>query len=63
MVRSWSAVTTAKDGCGHGSWDSDQERWGAEGSRVYTTAMGALILETYYRYARVTEKMLRDREK
>lgn len=46
----------AKDGCRNGSWDSEPERWGAEGGRVYTTAIGTLTLETYYRYARVVEK-------
>ncbi len=40
---------TAKDGCLDGSWDPDQERWGSEGGRIYTTALGALILETPYR--------------
>jgi hypothetical protein len=44
---------TAKDGCRSGSWDPDQERWGREGGRIYTTAMGMLTLETYYRYSTV----------
>jgi hypothetical protein len=47
---------TKQDGCRKGSWDPDRERWGFEGGRVYTTAMGALTLETYYRYSRVWEK-------
>ena len=34
-----------------GSWDPSQSRWGAErGGRVYTTALGTLTLEVYYRY-------------
>jgi len=45
-----------KDGCRNGSWDPEEERWGAEGGRVYTTAIGALILETYYRYAMIWGK-------
>ncbi len=37
-------------GCEDGSWDPAQDTWGGEGGRVYTTAMGALCLEVYYRY-------------
>ncbi|MHC4252248.1 MAG: hypothetical protein ACYS9X_24280, partial [Planctomycetota bacterium] len=33
----------------HGSWDP-VGRWSAKGGRVYSTAMGALCLEVYYRY-------------
>jgi hypothetical protein len=32
-----------------GSWDPDA-KWGAYGGRVYSTALGALCLEVYYRY-------------
>ncbi|HJT31214.1 MAG TPA: hypothetical protein VJ783_04130 [Pirellulales bacterium] len=32
-----------------GSWDPD-EVWGSHGGRVYTTALGALCLEVYYRF-------------
>ena len=32
-----------------GSWDPD-DVWGGHGGRVYTTAMGALCLEVYYRF-------------
>ncbi|MBI3855018.1 MAG: terpene cyclase/mutase family protein [Planctomycetes bacterium] len=41
---------TTRDSCRFGSWDPDNERWWSEGGRVYTTAMGALILEAPYRY-------------
>ena len=34
-----------------GSWDPDRDRWGKAGGRVYTTALGALCLEVYYRYS------------
>jgi hypothetical protein len=44
---------TGKDGCRNGSWDPDQERWGAEGGRVYAVSINALTLEVYYRYANV----------
>ncbi|GEM_PF-1488742 len=40
-----------RQGCQEGSWDPAQDTWGGEGGRVYTTAMGALCLEVYYRYA------------
>ena len=36
----------------YGSWDPAGV-WGEEGGRVYATAMCALMLEVYYRYARV----------
>ena len=45
--------STGKDGCRNGSWNSDVDRWGFEGSRVYATAINALTLEVYYRYANV----------
>lgn len=41
-------------GCEDGSWDPAQDTWGGEGGRIYTTAMGALCLEVYYRYKRET---------
>ena len=34
-----------------GSWDPRGARWAGEGGRVYTTALGALCLEVYYRYS------------
>lgn len=37
--------------CRHGSWDP-VDRWSSEAGRIYTTASGALILETYYRCPR-----------
>lgn len=34
-----------------GSWEPKEDRWGDKrGGRVYTTALGALCLEVYYRY-------------
>jgi hypothetical protein len=36
----------------YGSWDPVGP-WGEEGGRVYTTSIGALILEVYYRYGKV----------
>lgn len=58
--RDWNAVvkeilpaTQDVGGCARGSWNGD----GLDGlfSRLYTTAMGALTLETYYRYAPVLQ--------
>jgi hypothetical protein len=34
-----------------GSWDPKGARWGGRGGRVYSTALGALCLEVYYRYS------------
>ena len=36
-----------------GSWDPIGE-WGAAGGRVYSTAIGAMTLEVYYRFVRTT---------
>jgi hypothetical protein len=38
------------DGCARGSWDPSS-KWGRQGGRIYTTALAALTLEVYYRYA------------
>ncbi len=39
-------------GCKNGSWEP-VDRWSGEGGRVYATAINALTLEVYYRYANV----------
>jgi len=36
----------------HGSWDPVGP-WGWSGGRVYSTALGVLCLEVYFRYGRV----------
>jgi hypothetical protein len=41
-----------KDGDASGSWNPD-DVWGAWGGRVYSTALGALCLEVYYRYVKL----------
>jgi hypothetical protein len=38
-----------KEGCAEGSWDPS-DPWGAEGGRVYSTALMTLCLEVYWRY-------------
>ncbi len=43
---------TAARGCKDGSWET-VDRWSCEGGRVYGTAINALTLEVYYRYANV----------
>ena len=40
-----------QEGDNAGSWDPKDDRWAAQGGRVYTTALGALCLEVYYRYS------------
>lgn len=40
-----------QDGRAAGTWDPGQTVWGGYGGRVYTTAMGALCLESYYRFS------------
>ena len=44
--------TQRKDGHAKGSWDPIGA-WGHEGGRVYSTAIGVLCLEVYYRYTRL----------
>jgi hypothetical protein len=41
----------ARDGDHAGSWDPKGDHWAAQPGRVYTTALGALCLEVYYRYS------------
>jgi outer membrane biosynthesis protein TonB len=55
--RTWNDAMTAAltktqvaDGNDAGSWNSNTV-WGGYGGRVYTTAMAAMCLEVYYRYA------------
>ena len=57
--KAWSkAMTPAvvdnqrQDGNVRGSWDP-KGVWGAEGGRVYSTALMVLSLEAYYRYTRI----------
>ena len=38
-----------------GSWDPKNDRWASRGGRVYTTALGALCLEVYYRYSKALD--------
>ncbi len=49
-----SAAKPGESWCTDGSWDPIDE-WSLAGGRVYTTALGALSLEVYYRYKRVAE--------
>jgi hypothetical protein len=42
--------TQVTSGANAGSWDTNTV-WGGYGGRVYTTAMAAMCLEVYYRYA------------
>ena len=41
----------SRQGDSAGSWDPKDDTWDKHGGRVYTTAMGTLILEVYYRYS------------
>ena len=59
--REWNAAmiealvpTQRVGGCEDGSWDPIGE-WGIAGGRVYTTAIGAMTLEVYYRFKRESE--------
>ncbi|MEK7469063.1 MAG: prenyltransferase/squalene oxidase repeat-containing protein [Planctomycetota bacterium] len=37
-------------GCDAGSWDPAVDRWGCDGGRIFSTVMGVLTLEVYYRW-------------
>ncbi len=39
-----------RSGHAAGSWDPADDVWGAQGGRIYVTALATLCLETYYRY-------------
>jgi len=41
----------SREGDNAGSWDPKGDAWGGNGGRIYTTALGALCLEVYYRYS------------
>jgi hypothetical protein len=46
-----------------GSWDPSQSRWGGErGGRIYSTALGTLTLEVYYRYLPMLKRRAIGRE-
>jgi hypothetical protein len=63
--RKWNAVmrdqltkTQARDGHERGSWGGEAADVGAgRGGRLYTTALSALILETYYRHPWIYRKL------
>ncbi|HYF49827.1 MAG TPA: zf-HC2 domain-containing protein [Planctomycetota bacterium] len=44
-----------KGGDDDGSWDENADWLGKYGGRVYTTAMGCLCMEIYYRYAKLQD--------
>lgn len=50
VVRDTLTELQEHGGCEDGSWGPDA-RWGSEGGRIYATALAALTLEVYYRYA------------
>jgi hypothetical protein len=54
VVREAIVALERHDGCTRGSWDPDG-KWGHEGGRIYATALAALTLEVYYRYANLIE--------
>ncbi|MDO4571298.1 MAG: carboxypeptidase regulatory-like domain-containing protein, partial [Planctomycetia bacterium] len=51
LVRDELISLQEKQGCERGSWSPHDDPWGEYGGRVYTTALGALTLQVYYRYA------------
>ena len=55
----WNDALTAtlvdnqrKYACARGSWDTAGSAYGRRAGRVWTTAVGCLCLEVYYRYKR-----------
>lgn len=54
MMQESLLPTQRVGGCEDGSWDPIGE-WGAAGGRVYSTAIGAMTLEVYYRFMRQKE--------
>lgn len=56
VVRDTIIALQRKADCRAGSWDSLDDEWGDFGGRIYTTALAALTLEVYYRYATAEEQ-------
>ncbi len=50
-IRDVLVENQCKAGDNEGSWDYENAKWGKRAGRVYTTALGALCLEVYYRYS------------
>jgi hypothetical protein len=46
------AIQAKGSGCERGSWDPRATMGGREGGRIYSTALGTLMLEVYYRFSR-----------
>lgn len=55
-VRDYLIKTQATGGHEAGSWYFDNQ-YGKEGGRLYTTAMAAMTLEVYYRYAPIYQQV------
>ncbi len=49
----WSHQRWDGDGCARGSWDP-VDAWGPDGGRVYSTALGAMMTEVWFRYPRAS---------
>ena len=45
--------------CEDGSWDPIDE-WGPAGGRVYSTALGAMTFEVYYRFRRIQSALAKE---
>lgn len=56
VIRDTLIKLQRKEDCRAGSWDSLEDAWGDFGGRIYTTALGALTLQVYYRYATAEER-------
>jgi hypothetical protein len=50
-IRDVLVENQCRQGDNAGSWDPKGDQWGQQPGRVYTTALGALCLEVYYRYS------------
>jgi len=55
IIRDTLVKLQRHDGCERGSWDPEPGR-GSKGGRILSTALAALTLETYYRYAAPAER-------
>ncbi len=55
-MRDHLVASQAKQGHERGSWHF-KDKWGDIGGRLYTTAMCTMMLEVYYRYLPMYEKI------
>ncbi len=50
VMREKVPAAQVKTGSNRGSWNSNADRWGSHGGRMYVTCLSVFMLESYYRH-------------